>query len=368
MVSSTMQKRIFPLIVTCSVLSAIILTGKLLEQALSKESQYQKEAMMIGAKCSSERTCYEEKFKVLARTKGLIFAEQTLYKLWDPEPTTRRCHLLAHIISKEALRKNPEKWEEYFTTVDYDTCAAGFMHGLMESYLSNNPNLELTPEVANELCSRGEQYRKNNCFHGIGHLLMLYSDGNIDPALDNCENMGLKEELGQRCYTGVFMEDSFPISLVEHGIRTKLPERHNPEFVKKQEMRCRRFENPQSVACWIDMAENFVAFHNDPQKVYNACFKAPGQLEKQECFLRAAGIFAIQPDYSSPDKLASVCRPYVKDPELYKKCIGRMISSLLYYSLKFIDRGNSLCSSIEEWHHQDCFDELNNKFEEISAG
>lgn len=363
-----MPKRKLILLLFLTFSSLIVLEVIFLLIIKDKNSQsksYQEEAIRINEECLSGKggNCYEAKFKELTKLKGLSFAEQTLYKLWDIDQTTRRCHVLSHVIAKEATRQHPLKWREYLESVNYTTCSAGFLHGVLEAHIGDDPNFKLNSNFINELCFKGEYYKKQNCVHYMGHLYMLEYDGDVNQALDGCE--GIKEDLYRRCYTGVFMEDSFPLGLVEHQIRSKLPDRQSLEFIKTQKERCLHYDDDRAVACWTDMGENFGVFYGDGQKVYDACFAAPNQKEGTECFLKAAGLLAIDPKYSNSDKLISICKPSEKDNELYKLCIGRMISSLLYYSPKFSERGITLCLASPQWYRGNCFAELNRQLKKI---
>ncbi len=331
------------------------------------QNESAEEAARIRKSCgtNNKESCYEGRFKELVRENGFIFAQETLYKLWDLDPSTRRCHLLAHDIAEEATRLNPGKWKEYIAKADYTICSAGFLHGVFEAHIGDDPSFKLDSRRINELClSDGDFYKKQNCVHYMGHLLMLERTGKINVSLDGCE--GVSEGLYRRCYTGVFMEDSFPIGLVEHTIRDKLPNRRDISFVNKQRERCLEFSGDRAVACWTDMGENFGVFYDNPQKVYEACFKAPGNIEKRECFLKAAGLLAIHPDYSTDEKLLGICMPAAQNEELYKACVGRMISSLLYYSPKFLERAERLCSNVKVLSTELCMAQVKRQIKMIA--
>lgn len=356
----------FTLILASIFLSFLIVKEQRGQQKPQSET-FHKEAARIASTCFTQKgnDCYSEEFKALAKTKGLFFAEHTLYKLWDLDKTTRRCHILAHVIAKEATRQNPEKWEEYLQNVNYTTCSAGFLHGVMEAHIGDDADLKVNANFINDLCFKGDFYKKQNCVHYMGHLLMIDYGGDVRLALDGCE--GINEGLYRRCYTGVFMEDSFPLALVEHGLRRELPNRQNPEFTKTQEKRCRGFEGDLAVACWTDMGENYGVLYDDPQKVYDACFGAPNRSERTECFLKAAGLFAIHPAYSTDHKLVGICAPGIHNDDLYKNCIGRMISSVLYYSPNFSERAAKLCSSVGEKGREECFSQVKKQIEMIAS-
>ncbi|MDP3792619.1 MAG: hypothetical protein Q8Q89_02715, partial [bacterium] len=278
------------------------------------------------------------------------FAEQTLYKLWDIEPGTRRCHVLAHIISSTATRQNPEKWREYLETVDYNACEVGFPHGVMEAHIGDDPSFEINSDSINQFCSSKDRHKKNSCVHYFGHLLMIQSEGDINPALDRCDGVkgGFVEgELAERCYDGVFMEDSNPLALVEHGIRPKMPDRRSPEYIKEREEVCSNFKDDRATACWQNLGGSYKVFYDNPQQVYDACLKAPEQEQKTACVLRSAIAFALDPKFSSFDKLISICEPAI-DTDLYKNCTGKILSGLVNTSIKFTERGLLLCQNIPE--------------------
>ena len=185
-------------------------------------------------------------------------------------------------------------------------------------------------------------------------------------ALDICDEVedGLVGgDLAKRCYDGVFMEDTVPLALVEHGIRPKLPDRRSPKYVKEREEVCLNYAGDRATACWTDMGGHYQVFYNNPRKVYDACFKAPSQEQGTACFLRAVVLFAISAEYSSPDKLLSICKPAL-DTDLYQVCIERVLSSLIYNSPKFTERGLLLCQNIpnnRDW----CMRQLGKNLSEI---
>ncbi len=328
---------------------------------ISKKSvlSYDKAALDIYNSCADARgeNCYRDEFTELTKAQGLLFGEQTLYELWKLDDSTRRCHLLAHEIAKAGMRRDPDKWEDYFGTVNYTTCSTGFMHGVMEARFADDPSLKLDSNYVNKLCFTTEDYyRQHNCVHFMGHLFMLQNAGEVDLALDQCE--GINEGLYARCYTGVFMEDSFPIALVDHGIRPNLPDRKSPEFIAKQEEQCFRYTGEKATACWTGMGENYGIHFDDPQKVYDSCQKADSDESKSRCFLKSSGLFAIHPNYDTNEKLISVCAPSAGDDQSFKKCVGWMISSLLYYSHNFTERAVRICENVPNQFTDFCFGQL----------
>lgn len=362
--------KLLPLIfIACFLLILFLINfypdSKLIEVDLKVEPDFEAKRIADACNVAHKNTCYEEGLAELAKTHGLNLAENTLYALWDFDKSTRNCHLLAHVIGTAAAQANPEKSEQYLEEVDISTCAAGFLHGVLEIYVDYENNFKFDSQFINKICLKDNYnyYRKQTCVHYMGHLLMFDTDGDVDSALKECA--GVEEKLDKRCFTGVFMEDAYPIALVEHKIRDRLPNRHNPEITNKQTETCLKYQGDRAVACWITISENFVIFYSDPQKVYDECNKAPFATAGKECFLKAAVIFAAGPNYATAEKLVSVCSPVKDSQDLYRQCVTKMVSSLLYRSPKFTQRAVLLCNNIDYSYRDFCFAEIKKKINKI---
>lgn len=310
-----------------------------------------------GCQSQSRENCYKNAFTSLVKNKGFIFAEKTLYALQDIDQNLRHCHVLSHHIGNMAVRITPEKWQDLIAEVNVETCGAGFLHGMIEAHVGDNPDFEINKNTINQLCNQDKKdHRERTCHHIMGHLSVIENQGDYEKSLPACEEIDLY--INQReCFTGIFMEDSFKLGLVEHGFAT-LPTR-DKERMEKQKKRCFKYSGVVAQSCWIDLAEIFVELYDyNQQSAYNSCNLAPEQEAKKLCYQKAIILMAVSPNYDSKEKLVGECVPFVNNDKDYKQCIYFIVHSLMHYSPKFADRGIKLCNSIESKYKEYCFNEL----------
>lgn len=319
------------------------------------------EAQRIFNICETEyrSKCYETNFVELTKNRGLFSAEHTLYALQELDPKMRHCHILSHKIANTATRQNPSKWKELMEKVTVDTCGGGFLHGILEAHVGYEPDFTITPQFINEICVTGKISSKDrSCAHMMGHLTLLQTEGEIEPALKICAE--IDEPFLLECYNGVFMEESFKPALIEHGL-AQIPVRDEKRMIVQTE-RCLKYQDLPATACWMDMAEIFAELYNyDPLKTHKACSRAPGQQQQEYCYNKAVTIMTISPRFDNKDLLISVCRPYTDDAVKYRRCLTTMINGLMHYSPNFTNRGVALCSNIEGSYQEFCFKTLGEK-------
>lgn len=321
-----------------------------------------KEAQRIFNTCTNtdREKCYKEEFTKLTEAKDIFFAEQTLYALQELDPIVRHCHVLSHEISRVATRKNPAKWRELIDKVNPNTCGAGFLHGVLEAHIGDDPDFRIDASVINDICGKeGKDFKERTCAHILGHLVMVDNDANMERSLDICSGLQDRQML-KECYTGVFMEDSFKTNLVDHGL-AEIPVR-DKQRMEAQRERCLKYSDVAGVACWIDLAEIFAEYYNyDPQITYRSCYQAPEKEAQVECYFKAVVLIAVSPSFDDSENLLEICQPYSEDKNFYSRCTNFIISSLMYYSPKFSDRGVKLCSNIADSYKEYCFQTLGEK-------
>lgn len=357
-------KRISPkAILTADLVLAALIFGVLFNAYANQELNFsgpEPEAMasVIYDNCFKERKagCYKKEFTEITKDEGLVFATKTLYAMQDLDPPIRHCHVLAHEMARVETLKNPSEWKGLLDKVDLSQCGGGFFHGVLEAHIGSEPDFKITTETIKEICigerTNEKDFRVRTCVHILGHLTMIETLGQIEPALPICA--GLPDVLAYNCYNGVFMEDSFKTSLAVHGL-AELPVRDKPRL-ERQRARCFNYKDMPASACWTDMAEIFIEFHNyDAAITYKLCNEAPEELSRTNCYKKAVTLMPLSPSYDKVEKLVAPCKPFLKEDEKYSQCYRNMISGLLFYSPKFTDRAVTLCSNIPEHHKDGCF-------------
>ncbi len=89
------------------------------------------------------------------------------------------------------------------------TCGSGYFHGLIEEYVGTTTEINIMKNKLISICMNSNVIKNNNqidCYHGIGHAVFLYLEGNVKPSLNLCEDITRDEKMQSMCRTGVFME------------------------------------------------------------------------------------------------------------------------------------------------------------------
>jgi hypothetical protein len=163
------------------------------------------------ATCRSKpsQECFEQAFGNLVYREGpkaaLATFEQTLR---EPDPGFS-CHRVAHAMGGAALARTKGDVARAFIEGS-PVCASGYYHGVLERGFSGIEDSELAAK-ARELCADPElvaaPFLQFQCYHGLGHGLMIYTGYDMPLGLKTCD--ALPDSFGQSsCAGGVFMENS----------------------------------------------------------------------------------------------------------------------------------------------------------------
>lgn len=111
------------------------------------------------------------------------------------------CHQRAHKtgrISYELIQN------EAFKEIKTFECHSGYFHGVMEAFFKENGATDLTHNLR-MICGYDKNaFTAHQCFHGIGHGLMAWSDYELPETLKYCD---LLPEGQGSCHSGAFMEN-----------------------------------------------------------------------------------------------------------------------------------------------------------------
>jgi hypothetical protein len=211
---------IYGFVFLCVLLPALFVEGT----ASSEPSPTQSS---IFLSCQKETHPYERLrclipyFEKLTRDGSALEAVAEAKKL-QKEKMIDNCHLAAHAIGGENLRKNNNDVGKAFAT-----CAAGCMegcyHGVMEEYLSQSHDREALLNQLPHLCESVSHDLKlwRQCLHGVGHGLLRH-DISLVEAVKLCRGFG-EVYPAKTCIGGVMMQNMNSIMLLdEKTFRSKL--------------------------------------------------------------------------------------------------------------------------------------------------
>jgi hypothetical protein len=157
----------------------------------------------------TEQTCLEQAFGNLAYYEG----PRTAMTRFDEAiaESNPSCHRIAHAIGAASLARYRGNVARTFAEGS-PSCFSGYYHGILERALitvrSNDP--DRLGKVARGLCDDPQvlvsRWLAYQCFHGLGHGLMITTGYGLPISLDACERI---ETFVDRtsCKGGVFMEN-----------------------------------------------------------------------------------------------------------------------------------------------------------------
>lgn len=313
----------------------------------------------------NKEICYSNQFDKLTSKVSFNLAYQTLFDLQELDHSTRNCHLIAHTISVNETKKNPEAWQQLLSKVDPNNCNGGFIHGVIEAKDEIDPNFVLDETTIPEICRQVKQLNgaeEATCVHIMGHLVLLNTQGDLNKALDICLQLPIEHH--NRCLGGVFMEYELKDNLVSHGLA--FPPQWTEQTIVQQENICQQFSGKLSTACWRELSRILViVYPNNPQKIYENCLKSPEKEGALDCYNHSMGFLAIA-DNIDQDDLKPLCGSVAFDGYYFLRCLHYMNSFMLLNSLKFIDRTIFVCQNVPERLKISCFNILAQNIKKIA--
>ena len=163
---------------------------------------------LADCQAKPSQSCYEQAYGNLVYKEG---AKPALAKFeqatQSPEPGFS-CHRVAHTMGGAALVRYKDVAQAFID--GSPVCASGYYHGVLERAFSGLEDDELAAK-AKELCADpqlvAQPFLQFQCYHGLGHGLMIYTSYELPLSLKTCD--ALPDYFGQSsCAGGVFMENS----------------------------------------------------------------------------------------------------------------------------------------------------------------
>lgn len=303
----------------------------------------------------NKEQCYGKAFGNLTKKTDMPYAFEVLHGLQEKDQGARGCHFIAHSISLAETSKNPARWKEVMNSAPQD-CSYGAVHGALEYYASTFPDGKLPKHEIGNLCNNPDT---NNCSHGLGHVLLVVNENDVNESASDCEALPHDARAKFECLTGVFMERSTAINLVAHGLADR--EALNwLTMLPQTEALCRVQSGTRAVACWKETVHvGVVALKNDPQKVIELCERAPSELATKECIDHSLGVIAGTQNFDL-FKLQGVCEAQVKAPDFKDRCYPTLVASVLSTIPTEINTAKNFCASIANLYQKSCFRMIEN--------
>lgn len=260
-----------------------------------------------------ELQCYEQSFGDIAFRKGAKAAvaavQQESVKLLAVRAD---CHRIMHTIGSATLaRDHGNEGEAFVQGSSY--CGSGFYHGILEHALAQVHTANALIPAARSLCTsplvHRDDYLVHQCYHGLGHGLMIHLGYYLPGALRVCAQ--LRGWFAQSsCAGGVFMEN-FNSS---YGVISPYVKTTDYEYP------CNAVSDRFKYECYIQVTSRVLgAAREDWQQVAAFCntVKVPWQRVCYDSYGRDAAGFSTW----HPKRALGYCR-YAPNHEDYAACVS----------------------------------------------
>lgn len=297
--------------------------------------------------------CYKDAATLFYNQFGLATTLQTLKTNEEYPEVYARCHEVTHYLSRFEYDKL-KNIAKVYAQCD-STCHGGCYHGTMEAYLKEKQLAqESVSDHFTKVCGKIEDYQNalefNECLHGLGHAAMFVTDMELRQSLSLCDNIsGLKER--ERCYTGVFMENSSSSTSNDHqSIYLKADDPNYP---------CNSLEEKYQAMCWQYQSSYFAIISNqDWTKVAAMCLQIPPQY--QDRCVRTIG--TNQVGFTPQLKVMKQDCDLMPNVHFQSVCVEGVISSFAYRFVGDFDRMIEFCSIANPENKEACFKQMGTAF------
>lgn len=241
------------------------------------------------------------------------------------------CHGLSHEVGQAALKRYGFEDALQF---EKDVCGSGYIHGVVETYLAEVPDLDAALLT---LCAPDAA----KCFHGVGHGLMDRSKNDIPGSLQQCDRFAERFQQIQ-CAEGVFMEN-FEAD----------PASHPSAYLKLDDpfFACRGRTKVYEGVCALYAPRAFLRGHpRDYAAALAWCETSVPEGPRDGC-IKGVGEAAMKQNIQKPLFAESVCDGAV--PERQRFCIEGLTSYYIVHHASHT-KGLELCAILKPENQASC--------------
>ncbi len=313
-------------------------------------ANYVRDQLKVCYDLGGRDSCYREAAGALYENLGLS-KNLEIFKANEEYPQVyARCHEVTHYLSRLEYEKLGSIAKVY-SQCD-STCHGGCYHGTLEAYLKEKKGekaFNLQKDFA-KVCGSERDYQKpieyNECFHGLGHAAMFVTEMELFDSLKLCDTIK-DQKLKERCYTGIFMENSSSSTSFDHkSIYIKEDDPFYP---------CNALEEKHQAVCWQYQSSYFAIISSqDWRKVAQLCLKIPEKYQER-CF-RTIGTNQVG-FTASLMTMKNDCG-LMPSPRFKDNCITGVVSSLAYRFVGDTQKMIDFCLMADPSNRESCFKQI----------
>jgi len=323
-------------------------------QSNEDPNNYIRKQMQVCYEINGRDGCYKQVAQLFFDQLGFSQTFQLLKANEKYPEVYARCHEATHYLSRLELDRQ-KSISKVYAQCD-STCHGGCYHGTLEAYLKNEQekkDFKLSERFAT-VCGKQSDYQKpfefNECLHGMGHAAMFITDMELLESLNLCDTIP-RIDHRERCYTGVFMENSSSSTSFDH--QSKYIKRDDPYYP------CNTLEEKYLSLCWQYQSSYFALINNqDWGMVASMCLQIP-QAYQDRCF-RSIG--TNQVGFTQSLNLMRDDCEMMPTEHFQDVCVGGVISSFAYRFVGDTQKMTDFCDLVSSNHQETCFKQMGTAF------
>lgn len=299
--------------------------------------------------------CYKDAAQVFYDQFGLASTVQTLKTNEAYPEVYARCHEVTHYLSRLEYNKL-KNIAKVYAQCD-STCHGGCFHGTMEAYLKEKQQADqrLLSDFP-KVCGQGKDYPRelefNECLHGMGHAAMFVTEMELKDSLKLCDTI-LNKAQRERCYTGVFMENSSSSTSFDH--KAKYIKADDPFYP------CNSLDEKYLPMCWQYQSSYFAIIQKqDWVKVASMCLQVPKAY--QDRCVRTIG--TNQVGFTPSVQVMKKDCDLMPSTHFQNVCVEGVISSMSYRFVGDYKRMIEFCSLVKSQNKESCFKQMGISFKD----
>jgi hypothetical protein len=368
-----------PLRQAIDILFALVLVA--LSVAWWRSSSGEREASRQGAAAPfdwstvSSRDLDIASVFVTARDRGVGPAMDSLQSIAQHDSTWwTEGHMIAHALGRYAIAANHN--DPAVLAQCRPTFQAGCYHGVLEGYMSANPNVAASKATA--LCAAlvtpgKSRFAASECAHGLGHGFAEGLGYDLAQSLHGCDAFG-DADLREECHDGVFMENEVhglgmptmnvgdsAVSMHSHMVMHAAP---TAERFRASDLAfpCDSVGQQYQPSCWA--YQPLVIAHltkGDLAKTLDACTLAP-EASRSRCYRGYGKQSMAWLGWSFPRVIAGCAKAGAHESD----CLAGGVEALIDLTLN-ADRASSFCNEVDGRMREACRAEVTRRKNAIAS-
>jgi len=334
-----------------------------------REEQFENAATHIIEICKDSPyrpSCYDEEIpKLMDEGFSMIEAFAVTRLIQDRDLSYQYCHVLGHKLAAKETIKDPDKWKDVIAHSPVGVCSNGAIHGAfqerfrVESFADKEVE-DIIPELLG-VCEAREGWiptgmAEATCTHGLGHLTMYVTSGDVDASLTLCDNLVKENDTNskrQLCYDGVFMQIYQPLEPEDKALIAG----QEVETKSEQLLFCSRFSGQKYGSCVTEGWPLYLDVIDNPKTAVDFCDRLDdGGWQHERCL--SGLFFRAMAGANLDNEWAETYCPQVRSPHggiCYANAAARLIES----DDRNVEKALALCATAADTDNEKaCYEKL----------